>query len=95
MKRQRSARPRARGLAMFALGFLGGRLLARLDADGAADAPARHSRRIVHDAGEAIIAADEGSRIVLANPAAASMFGVTVQQMEGSALSDFIRAPHA
>ncbi|MGJ9420277.1 PAS domain-containing sensor histidine kinase [Massilia sp. CMS3.1] len=94
MKRQRSARPPGRGLAMFALGFLGGRLLARVDADGAADAPAHHSRRIVHNAGEAIIAADESSRIVLANPAAAGMFGVTVQQMEGSPLASFIRAPH-
>jgi PAS domain S-box-containing protein len=93
MKRQRSARPRGRGLAMFALGFLGGRMLARDDGEGSADAPARHSRRIVHDAGEAIIAADETNRIVLANPAAAGMFGVTVQQMEGSPLSRFIAAP--
>ena len=95
MKRQRSARPRGRGLAMFALGLLGGRLLARLDGEDTADAPARHSRRIVHNAGEAIIAADETSRIVLANPAAASMFGVTVQQMEGSPLARFIAAPAA
>jgi PAS domain S-box-containing protein len=78
---------------MFALGFLGGRLLARIDADGTADAPARHSKRIVHNAGEAIIAADESSRIVLANPAAAGMFGVSVQQMEGSPLSRFIQTP--
>jgi len=93
MKRLRSARPRGRGLAMFALGLLGGRLLAGVDGEGNADAPARHSRRIVHNAGEAIIAADETSRIVLANPAAASMFGVTVQQMEGSPLARFIAAP--
>jgi PAS domain S-box-containing protein len=93
MKRQRSARPRGRGLAIFALGLLGGRLLARLDGEGLVDAPTRHSRRIVHNAGEAIIAADETSRIVLANPAAASMFGVTVLQMEGRALSEFIAAP--
>ena len=95
MKRQRSARPRGRGLAMFALGLLGGRLLARLDGEDTADAPARHSRRIVHNAGEAIIAADETSRIVLANPAAATMFGVSVQQMEGSPLAHFIAAPAA
>jgi len=93
MKRQRSARPLGRGLAMFALGVLGGRLLARIDGLVAADAPTRHSRGIVHNAGEAIIAADETSRIVLANPAAASMFGVTVQQMEGSPLARFIAAP--
>ncbi len=93
MKRQHSARPRGRGLAIFALGLLGGRVLARMGGKGAADAPARHSRRIVHNAGDAIIAADETSRIVLANPAAASLFGVTVQQMEGSPLARFIAAP--
>ncbi|QOL52177.1 PAS domain S-box protein [Massilia litorea] len=80
---------------MFALGWFGGRWLARVDADSAVDAPARHSRRVVHNAGEAIIAADETSRIVLANPAAAAMFGVTTQQMQGSPLSRFIRAPAA
>ena len=95
MKQQRSARPFGRGLAMFALGVLGGRWLARFDAEGASDAPARHSRRIVHNAGEAIIAADETSRVVLANPAAAAMFGVTAQQMQGSPLSRFIQAPSA
>jgi PAS domain S-box-containing protein len=95
MKQQRSARPRGRGLAMFALGLLGGRLLSRFDSDGAGDAPARHSRRIVHNANEAIIAADERSRIVLANPAAAAMFGVTARQMEGRSLADFIQAPGA
>lgn len=79
---------------MLALGFLGGRLLGGANGNGAADAPAHHSRRIVHTAGEAIIAADEGSRIVLANPAAARMFGVTAQEMEGSPLSRFIQAPH-
>ena len=94
MKQQHSARPRGRGLAMLALGFLGGRLLARSKGNGAAEGPGHDSRRIVHNAGEAIIAADENSRIVLANPAAASMFGVTVAQMEGRPLSDFIQAPH-
>ncbi|MDB5793228.1 MAG: histidine kinase [Massilia sp.] len=93
MKRQRSTRPRGRGLGMLVLGFLGGRLAARLDGEGTADAPTRHSRRIVHNAGEAIIAANESSRIVLANPAAARMFGVTVGEIEGSALSRFILAP--
>ncbi|MFC5480724.1 PAS domain-containing sensor histidine kinase [Massilia suwonensis] len=93
MKQQRSARPRGRGLAMFALGLLGGRLLSRFDANGAGDGPAYHSRRIVHNANEAIIAADERSRIVLANPAAAAMFGVTARQMQGRSLADFIKAP--
>ncbi|MFC5512316.1 PAS domain-containing sensor histidine kinase [Massilia jejuensis] len=93
MRQQRSARPRGRRLAVFALGFLGGRLTARLDQDGSADAPSRHSRRIVHNASEAIIATDERSRIVLANPAAARMFGVTVEELEGSPLARFILAP--
>jgi PAS domain S-box-containing protein len=93
MTRQRNARSRGRSLAMFVLGFLGGRLLGHFDADGTGDGPTRHSRRIVHTAGEAIISADEQSRIVLANPAAASMFGVSVQQMEGSPLSRFIAPP--
>jgi PAS domain S-box-containing protein len=93
MKRQRNPRPFGHGLAMFALGFLGGRWLARFDTGDAGDAPTRHSRRIVHAAGEAIISADESSRIVLANPAAASMFGVSVQQMQGSPLARFIEAP--
>lgn len=93
MRQQRSARPRGRSLAVFALGFLGGRLTARLDQDGSADAPSRHSRRIVHNASEAIIATDERSRIVLANPAAARMFGVTVEELEGSPLARFILAP--
>jgi len=95
MKQQRSARARGRSLAMFALGLLGGRWLARFDTDGAGDVPGRHSRRIVHHASEAIIAADETSRIVLANPAAADMFGVTLAQMQGSLLGRFILAPGA
>ena len=95
MKRQRSARPAGRGPAIFALGLLGGRLLARLDDGNPADDSTRHSRRIVDNASEAIISADESSRIVLANPAAAAMFGVTVAQMQGSPLSRFVEAPHA
>ena len=100
MKRQRNARPGKRGLAMFALGFLAARLLARCDSGragehgDAGDAPLLHSRRIVHNAGEAIISADDSSRIVLANPAAASMFGVSVEDMEGSPLARFIEAPN-
>ena len=93
MKRQRSTRRRGRSAAMFALGFLGGHLVSRLDTDSHGDAPTRHSRRIVDNAGEAIISADEFSRVVLANPAAAAMFGVSVGQMLGQPLANFIRAP--
>ncbi|MET0982163.1 MAG: histidine kinase, partial [Telluria sp.] len=102
MKRRRSALPGKHGLAMFALGYLAARLFARLDKGGGGaeraesivvDAPLIHSRRIVHNAGEAIVSADDSSRIVLANPAAASMFGVSVQQMQGSPLARFIESP--
>ena len=93
MTHQRTTR-RGRGAAMFALGFLGGHLVSRLDTDSRGDAPARHSRRIVDNAGEAIISADEFSRVVLANPAAAAMFGVSVAQMQGQPLANFIRAPN-
>jgi len=86
-------RRRGRSAAVFALGLLGGNLIARLNIDGHGDGPARHSRRIVDNAGEAIISADEFSRVVLANPAAAAMFGVSVGQMLGQPLAHFIRAP--
>ncbi len=86
-------RRRGRSAAVFALGLLGGNLIARLNIDGHGDGPARHSRRIVDNAGEAIISADEFSRVVLANPAAAAMFDVSVGQMLGQPLAHFIRAP--
>jgi len=87
------SRRRGRGAAIFALGLLGGHLISRLNADHHSDSPARHSRRIIDNAGEAIISADEFSRIVLANPAAAAMFGVSTAQMLGEPLARFIRAP--
>ena len=93
MKRQRNLRPGKGSLAMFGLGYLTARLLDRLRRSDAGDAPLLHSRRIVHNAGEAIISADETSRIVLANPAAASMFGVSVHEMQGSPLARFIEVP--
>ena len=93
MTQQRNKRQRGRDAALLALGFLGGRLVARLNNGGQADAPAQHSRRIVDNAGEAIISADEFSRVVLANPAAAAMFGLSVGQMLGQPLAHFIRAP--
>lgn len=94
MKHQRILRRRGRSAAVFALGLLGGHLITRLNIDGHGDGPARHSRRIVDNAGEAIISADEFSRVVLANPAAAAMFGVSVGQMLGQPLANFIRAPN-
>ena len=93
MTLQRNPRRRGRGAALFALGLLGGHMVARLNTDSHGDAPSQHSRRIVDNAGEAIISADEFSRVVLANPAAAAMFGVSVAQMLGQPLARFIRAP--
>jgi len=92
LKRTPRERGRGRGAMLFALGLLGGKLLARMNG-GDHDAPSQHSRRIVDNAGEAIISADEFSRVVLANPAAAAMFGVSVAQMLGQPLARFIRAP--
>lgn len=93
MTLQRNPRRRGRGAALFALGLLGGHMVARLNTDSHGDAPSQQSRRIVDNAGEAIISADEFSRVVLANPAAAAMFGVSVAQMLGQPLARFIRAP--
>ena len=50
-----------------------------------------HSRDIIHNASEAIISTDETQTIVLANPSAAAMFATTVETMQGSPLSKFIR----
>jgi len=41
-------------------------------------------------AGDALIATDAAGRIVLANAAAAALFGVTIEEMQGRALSRFL-----
>jgi PAS domain S-box-containing protein len=51
------------------------------------------SRQIVDHASEAIISADAANTIVMANPAAASLFGATVDEMLGSPLGRYIEAP--
>lgn len=51
------------------------------------------SRQIVHHASEAIISADSGNTIVMANPAAAALFATSVEQMVGSPLGRYIEAP--
>ncbi len=47
-------------------------------------------RGIVHNAGDAIISTDAAQTILQANPAAAAMFGTTVQAMRGASLDKFI-----
>ena len=53
------------------------------------------SRRIVHSASDAILSVDQHTRILLANPAAAQMFGTAVGVMKGSLLARFITPPAA
>jgi PAS domain S-box-containing protein len=53
------------------------------------------SRQIVHDANDAIVSADGNYKIVMANPAAAALFGTTVDDMVGSPLARFIESTKA
>jgi PAS domain S-box-containing protein len=50
----------------------------------------QRSRGIIQHASDAIIITDDQQRILQANPAAASMFGATVEAMEGTELSRYI-----
>jgi PAS domain S-box-containing protein len=81
---------RNRGALAFLLGLAAGSFLPRL-----AWSVSAQLRRAddVHDAstaGDALIATDHTGRIVLANAAAAALFGVTVGHMQGRALSQFL-----
>ncbi len=88
---KRSSRYRGWGPAIFALGMVGGHLLARTLPHHRGPRFARsHSRDIIHNASEAIISTDEQQTVVLANPSAAAMFATTIEQMQGSPLSKFI-----
>jgi PAS domain S-box-containing protein len=53
------------------------------------------SRQIVQDANDAILAADRGYTIVMANPAAAALFGTSVDALVGSPLARWIEPPGA
>ena len=77
--------------ACFVLGLATGRALGRRASQEPDTVPA--SRQIVHHASEAIISADLDNLIVTANPAAASLFGTSVEQMLGSPLDRYIEAP--
>jgi PAS domain S-box-containing protein len=96
MKNKRSPRFRGLGAVMFVLGFIGGSRLARqsrLKRKPALHTSARHSQEIVNNASEAIISIDEHNTIVLANPAAASMFLTSSREMQGQPLTRFMHAP--
>jgi len=77
--------------ACFLLGLAAGRTLGRRAPQEQDTVPA--SRQIVHHASEAIISADLRNTIVTANPAAATLFGTSVDQMLGSPLDRYIEAP--
>jgi PAS domain S-box-containing protein len=93
MEHKRSSFARGRSPAMLLLGFVAGLVAARRAPEPNTEPAAADSRRIVHSASDAIISADEDNIIVMANPAAAAMFGTTVADMRGKPLASFIRAP--
>ena len=80
---------RDRSALAFLLGLAAGRVLQRFVLKRAAQ---RRTDEIqdASVATDALIATDEHERIVLANAAAAALFGVTVAQMQGRALSQFL-----
>jgi PAS domain S-box-containing protein len=92
MKRQR-LRSTAWAAIWFLAGFAAGRRLGRLSPGDLDTVPA--SRQIVHDANDAIVSTDGSYRIVMANPAAAVLFGTTVEQMVGSPLTRYIEPAEA
>jgi PAS domain S-box-containing protein len=80
------------GTALYALGLAGAVLLARKHRARRGPRFARnHGGDIIHNAGDAIISTDETQTVLLANPSAAALFGTTVEAMQGSHLSRFIR----
>lgn len=92
MKRQR-LRSTAWAATWFLAGFAAGRRLGRLSPGDLDTVPA--SRQIVHDANDAIVSTDGSYRIVMANPAAAALFGTTVEEMVGSPLTRYIEPADA
>jgi PAS domain S-box-containing protein len=83
---------RTRSLLLFTgLVALASRLSWRMGWQCARDAAAhKRSRGIIQHASDAIISTDEFQHILQANPSAASMFGTTVQAMEGAPLHRYI-----
>jgi PAS domain S-box-containing protein len=74
----------------FLLGVAAGHRLASHSPGDSDTVPA--SRQIVHDANDAIVSADGSYTIVMANPAAAALFGTTVDAMIGSPLANYIES---
>jgi len=89
MNRQR-LRSTAWTATVLLIGLAAGRRLGRAPAKDLDTVPA--SRQIVHDAHDAIISADGSYTIVMANPAAAALFGTTVEAMVGSPLARWIES---
>jgi len=91
MKRLRHPRHVGWPVAWFLAGLVVGRSLGRRfhrEPDTVPD-----SRHTAHHVDEAIISADHASIIVMANPAAATLFGTCVDDMVGSPLGRFLDAP--
>jgi PAS domain S-box-containing protein len=91
MKRPRRPRVVGWAAAWFLAGFATGYWLGRRTKGEPDIVPP--SRQSVNHVSEAIISADQSNTIVMANPAAAALFGTTVDQMVGSPLGRFIDAP--
>ena len=91
MKRPRRPRVSGRSAAWFLIGFAAGRWLGRR-APGESET-VQASRQVVNHVSEAIISADQSNTIVMANPAAAALFGTSVEQMVGSPLGHYIEGP--
>jgi PAS domain S-box-containing protein len=92
MKRLR-LRSTAWAATCFLMGLAAGRRLGRQSPGEPDTVPA--SRQIVHDANDAIVSADGSYTIVMANPAAAALFGTTVDAMVGSPLARYIEPENA
>jgi PAS domain S-box-containing protein len=78
-------------LAYVVLGMAIGRVLGRRPKEERRAVPTSH--HIVNQARDAIISADNANIILTANPAAAALFGTSVEQMVGSPLGRFIDPP--
>ena len=91
MKRPRRPRASGRSAPWLLAGFAAGYWLGRRFREEPDTVPA--SRQIVNHVSEAIISADQSNTIVMANPAAAALFGTSVEQMVGSPLGRYIESP--
>jgi PAS domain S-box-containing protein len=91
MKRPRRPRVSGWAAAWFLAGLTAGYRLGRrfhVEPD-----TVQANRQIANHVSEAIVSADQSNTIVMANPAAAALFGTTVEQMVGSPLGRFIEMP--